>query len=172
MKATQINRAIDGLTILVDTREQGTAQAQERYKQFGVQYERKKLDFGDYSARCLLPDGAMIDLSEKVVIERKMSLDELCYCFGKSRERFEREFDRAKAAGAKIYLLVENATWRKVYRHEYRSRLSPMALAGSILTFIARYKAELIFCEVSVSGKLIADIMRYEMREELKSYGE
>ena len=33
----------------------------------------------------------------------------------RSRDRFEREFIRAKNADAKLYLLIENGTWEKAY---------------------------------------------------------
>lgn len=36
-------------------------------------------------------------------------------CFCRSRDRFEREFIRAKNADAKLYLLIENGTWEKAY---------------------------------------------------------
>ena len=55
-----------------------------------------------------LPAGPIYDISETVspccVIERKMSLEELAMCFGRGRDRFEREFQRARDAGAKIYI--------------------------------------------------------------------
>ena len=37
-----------------------------------------------------------LDLSGSVAIERKMDLNELCGCFCRSRDRFEREFICAK----------------------------------------------------------------------------
>lgn len=141
--------------------------AEERYKQFGRPYIREKLDFGDYSAFCLLPSGEKIDLSNKVTIERKMSIDELCQCFTIGRARFEREFQRATDSNAKVYLLIENCSWRKIFLHQYMSKMTVASLVGSLLTFVNRYNLIPIFCESGYSGQLIAEILKYEMKEEL-----
>ena len=61
-------------------------------------------------------------------IERKMNLDEICQCYCKQRGRFTREFERAQSAGAKMYLLIENADWEKAYSGDYRSQMAPSAL--------------------------------------------
>ena len=106
-----------------------------------------QLDFGDYSCQCTLPDKSILDFSNKVAIERKMNLDELCLCFGKERGRFEREFERAKGAGCRIYLLVENGTWEHAYNGKFRSKYNPKALIASIDAYRARYGMQLDFCK-------------------------
>lgn len=68
------------------------------------------MNFGDYTAYVKLPNGKSFTLADKVVIERKMDLTELATCYTSQRERFTKEFERAKERGAKIYLLVEDAT--------------------------------------------------------------
>ena len=75
------------MTLLVDTREQPTEKLKKRIEQTGLPHERRKLEQGDYSCQCLLPDGKVLDFSNKVVIERKMNLDELCLCFGRERKK-------------------------------------------------------------------------------------
>lgn len=152
------------MTVLVDTREQDTARARKRLRDLGCPYERKALSFGDYSVKC-----DRLDLSDAVAVERKMSLDELCNCYGKDRPRFVREFERAKEAGAKLYLLVENADWEKAYAGAYRSRMGPPALVASILAWLARYGSQLLFCAPSTSGKLIHDILYRELKERLEA---
>lgn len=168
MNNKNINTVLKTMTILVDTREQKTLQSEERYKQFGVPYERRKLNFGDYSAKCVLLDGTEFDLSGSVAVERKMSIDELCGCLTQGRERFTREFERAKSADGKIYLLIENADYSKIYLHYYRSRMSIKALNGSIFAFAKRFNCQVLFCPPMFSGALIADILRFELRERLK----
>lgn len=159
--------ALDSMTVVVDTREQPTSQARKRYQAIGVPIERRKLDFGDYSAFFKAGD-TVLDLSDKAVIERKMNLDELAMCFTSQRGRFEREFERIKASGAKCYLLVENASWEKVYNGKYRSKMHPNAMIASILAFSARYNAVPIFCTPEMSGKLIHDILYREGKERLE----
>ena len=102
------------------------------------------------------------------VIERKMSIDELCQCYTHDRDRFVREFERADRDGAKIYLLVEDATWERFYAGKYRSRMQPQSLIGSTLAWLARYKCQVVFCRQETSGKLIHDILYREVREWLE----
>ena len=68
----EVEKALDSITLLVDTREQMTDRLKDRLELAGLPYERQKLDYGDYSAKC-----DVYDLSTEVVIERKMNLDEL-----------------------------------------------------------------------------------------------
>lgn len=168
MTRREVEAALQTFTILVDTREQQTLQSEQRYKQFACPYERKKLNFGDYSARCILLDGTEFSIEDSVAVERKMSIDELCGCFTSSRERFTREFERARDADGTIYLLIENADYAKIYLHYYRSRMTTKALNGSILAFMKRFDCQVLFCPPMFSGALIADILRFEMRERLR----
>jgi ERCC4-type nuclease len=163
MHPVEVKRQLDSLVCLVDTREQDTIRAKKRLESIGLPIERVALNFGDYSARC----GA-IDLSDKVVIERKMDLTELCGCYCKDRPRFEREFLRAKNADAKVYLLIENGSWEKAYNGVYRSQMRPESLVASMTAWLARYRCQLIFCKEETSGKLIHDILYREMKERLE----
>lgn len=163
-----LNDALDSMVVLIDTREQPTMQSKRRYEAFGVPYERHKLDFGDYSARFRVSDDEWYSLENCVVVERKMNFDELCMCFCQQRGRFEREFERIKASGAKCYLLIENAAWEKAYNGQYRSKMRPNALVASILAFCARYNAVPVFCKAETSGKLIHDILFREGKEALE----
>lgn len=153
---------------MVDTREQDTPALHKRLGDMDCPWERCKLDFGDYSARCMLPDGKPLDLSDKVCVERKMSFDELCTCFCKGRERFVREFERAANAGAKIYLLVEGASWENAFAGKYRSRMESKAFVASLTAWLARYNCQLLFCKPETSGKLIREILYREMKERLE----
>jgi ERCC4-type nuclease len=163
MHPVEVKRQLDSLVCLVDTREQDTIRAKKRLESIGLPIERVALNFGDYSARC----GA-IDLSDKVVIERKMDLTELCGCYCKDRPRFEREFLRAKNADAKVYLLIENGSWEKAYNGVYRSQMRPESLVASMTAWLARYRCQLIFCKEETSGKLIHDILYREMKQALE----
>lgn len=163
-----MKHALQSIEILVDTRERDTAALQRRLADMGYPHRRKKLDFGDYSAACTLADGRTADFSGRVAVERKMSLDELCNCYCRERTRFEREFRRAAVCGAKLYLLIENGDWEKVYGGSYRSLMSPEALRASMLAWLARYNCQLIFCRPETSGRLIGDILYREVKERLE----
>lgn len=168
MTPFELDKTLESMTLLVDTREQPTQKLKDRIRLTGMPYERRKLEQGDYSCKCTLPDGSELDFSSRVAIERKMNLDELCLCFGRERKRFEREFERAKAAGCRIYLLVEGGSWEKAYNGKYRSLYNNKALVASIDAFRARYGMQLDFCKEETTGKLIRDILYRELKEYLQ----
>lgn len=168
MHPIDIENTLDTLKIIVDTRERQTKQSENRYLQFGVPWEFRKLDFGDYSCEFTLPNGKVVSLAEKCVIERKYGLSELCMCYTKERDRFKREFERAKSKGAKVYLLIESASWEAVYAGRYRSQMKPQALVASMLAWLARYNCQLIFCKAETSGRMIRDILYREAKERLE----
>lgn len=164
MHPVEVNSQLEHMVCLVDTREQDTARARKRLKSIGIRIERVALPFGDYSARC-----DALDLRDSVSIERKMSLDEIAHCYCQDRGRFEREFERAKAANAKVYLLVEDGSWEKAFAGSYRSRMQPKALVASMTAWLARYNCQLLFCEEETSGFLIREILYREMKERLEA---
>lgn len=169
MNPFEVSRALKNLTLIVDTREQDTDRLRRRIRQTGLSFVQQKLDFGDYSAKTTLDNGTEFDISSSVSIERKMNLDELCACYCKGRKRFTREFERAKSAGAKVYLLIENANWEKAYNGSYRSKMSPQALTASLFAWLARYNCQIIFCKEETSGKIIREILYREMKERLEN---
>lgn len=168
MTPFEVSEALEHLTLLVDTREQDTISFRRRVKEVGLPWERRKLDFGDYSMRVELEDGQEVDFSPAVAIERKMSLDELCQCYGRGRKRFQREFLRAKKAGAKLYLLIENGSWEKALSGEYRSRMQPQALTASLTAWLARYDCQVLFCQAKSTPRLIREIIYREAKERLE----
>lgn len=164
MHPLDVKSALESMVCLVDTREQDTPLFRKRMQSLGVPHERHKLNFGDYSVKC-----DRVDLSASVAVERKMHLDELCNCFCKDRKRFEREFERAKKAGAKVYLLVEDASWEQAYSGKYRSKMAPASLVASMQAWLARYNCQIIMCKQETSGKLIHDILYRELKEHLEA---
>lgn len=153
-------------TLLCDSREQPTERSKLRYRQFGCPYKREKLDFGDYGAVVYLPNGNPYQIPVK--IERKMNWTEICGNFTHERDRFVREFERAKEAGEKIVLLVENSTLETAYAGKYRSQMHPQALVASLFTWLARYDCQLILVKSELSGRVIHDILYREAREALE----
>lgn len=173
MERLEIERALKTFSVLIDTREQVTDRAKKRYSLFGCPHERATLDYGDYTYNCEVNGQKIFNTSvltsSKCVVERKMNLDELAGCFTRDRARFQREFERAKENGARIYLLVENATWENLLNGRYRSKFKPAAFEASILAWQARYDMKIIFCKEDTSGKLIKEILYRELKERLES---
>ena len=168
----EVTEALNTFQILVDNREQATPKAVERYKSFGVPYKRATLNYGDYCGQVTINDSDIYDTAQAVkptcVIERKMSLDELAACFGSGRARFEREFQRAADHGAKVYLLIENATWEAILNHRYRSRMHPSAFFASLTAWSIRYGITPILCKADTSGRLIKEILYRDIKERLE----
>ena len=172
MNLFDMEKALESAFILVDSREQPSQRADRRYKSFEIPYKRCTLDYGDYAINCTLRCGkSLYDVSERVsadvVIERKMNLDELAGCFTHSRKRFQKEFERAKSRNAKIYLLIENASWENLINGKYRSKFNAKAFKASLTAYMARYNAQVIMCKAETSGTLIKEILYRELKEML-----
>lgn len=164
MHPAEIESALESMVILVDTREQETPAFRARVQAF-TSWRREKLDAGDYSAEFTLPGGGVFRLP--VAVERKMDFTELANCFCQLRKRFAAEFERARVANVKLYLLVEDETWEKAYAGAYRSRMEPKALVASMLAWLARYDCQLIFCQQRTTGRLVKDLLYREGKEAL-----
>lgn len=173
MDAFQQREVLESFRVLVDRREQQTDRARRRYKAFGSPFEAATLSYCDYAYNATLPDGKPIyDGSDTIrplcAIERKMDLDELAGCFTRERARFRREFERARDAGARVYLFVENATWENLIAGKYRSRFNPVAFLASITAWSIRYNLQVIFCKEETSGRLIKEILYRDLKERLE----
>lgn len=168
-----VENALSTFRVIVDTREQNTLQARKRFKDIGVPIERHTLSYGDYCANIDLPGGAALYLpgeaiKPKLVIERKMSLDELAACFTRGRARFQREFERAAAAGARVILLVEDGNYEGILFQRYHSRFTPQAYLASLTAWTIRYGMTPVFCKANTSGRLIREFLYRDMKERLE----
>lgn len=172
MEVFQIEDCLKSMQVLVDTREQKSTRAERRYKSFSVPYRRQKLNYGDYTfnfsfaGRELFAETNIINPS--VVIERKEDLTELSGNFCQNRDRFIREFERARDHNAKVYLLVEDASWENLINGKYRTNFNSKAYEASIEAWMARYHVTPIFCKAETSGHLIKNILYRELKERLE----
>lgn len=159
--------AIASMVVVCDTREQETPALKRRLTALKADFRREALKEGDYT--CEYQKTASKGLLRlPVVVERKMNLAELALCFTSERGRFEREMERIKEKGLRAYLLIENASWEDIYDGNYRSQMSPESLVGSLLAWSIRYGLHIIFCRSATTGKLIGDIFRHEVAEDMK----
>lgn len=173
MTRFEIDACLKSMEILVDTREQESERAADRYKSFGCPHRRQTLNYGDYTYNFTLPDGSQlfppdIPIGGDAVIERKMSLTELSGCFCQSRDRFRREFERAQQANASTWLLIEDATWEKLLTGKYKTRFNPAAFSASLVAWSIRYNFKIIFCRKETSGQVIKEILYRELKERLE----
>lgn len=166
-------KILDSMEIIVDTREQSTPKALQRYNSFGVPYSKATLSFGDYAANfSLLDGGKLYDISKTIspicVVERKMNLDELAQCFTHSRERFEREFQRAAANNCFIHLICEEGSYEKIEGHKYKCKFPPKAFIASITAWQRRYNIHVHFCSSLETGRLIKEFLYRDMKERIE----
>lgn len=172
MHPIDIENCLDTLTVLIDTREQPTRRAQKRYDSFGIEYRRQKLEYGDYTFNFTLNGKEFYSQDEKikplVMIERKMNLEELSNCLCQDRKRFKAEFERAKEHEAAIYLLVENGNWEMLMNGRYKTKFNQKAFFSSLVSWIARYRINIIFCKEELSGKIIKEILYRELKNRLE----
>lgn len=192
MEPFEIKEALASFTVLVDTREQPTERSRQRLDALGHPYQRATLDYGDYSYTATVRGKPLHDLTARIeplcMLERKMSIDELANNFCEKqkdspkvlewnkahpterplRNRFEYEFRRAADHGARMFLVVENATWENLMNGKYRSRMDPHALVASVLAFCVRYHIMLFMCKEETSGKLIGEMLYRDFKERLE----
>lgn len=147
-----------------------------------IQYyiQEKGLKVGDYTIAVQLPNKEVINFKDKVVIERKADLNELCCnLFDKKDEegftRFERELIRAKEKGIKVYLVVETTDMHskilssKHFRYDKASKVSPASFNAILMALCSRYNINVWYTDKANSGRLIHDLLYYEAREYLKN---
>lgn len=128
------------MIILIDTREKRNEHITKQFDKMKIPYVSQKLDFGDYSFEL---DGESFE--NKIVIERKGSLDEIASNFTVGRIRFRKEFERARSKNCIMHVVIENASWQKIIDGDYRSRFSPSAFQGSLTTWAYKYQYKLDF---------------------------
>lgn len=168
MTYAEVNDVLASMVIIYDTREQPTPALMRRLSAFPCETRREMCGFGDYTAACTLPDGSEYSLNGVVAIERKMSLDELSRNFTAGRERFAKEFDRAKDNGGKLYLLVENASWDMLFAGRYKTKFNRDSYIASLMAWQARYGTQVLFCTSEISQMVIYKVLRYELKERLE----
>ena len=141
--------------------------------------QEKGLKVGDYTIAVKLPTGEVINFKDKIVIERKADLNELCCNFFDKKDeegktRLERELDRAKEQGIKVILLVETDNMHnkilssKYFRFDKASKVSPKAFNSILRSLQAKYDISIEYCDKKDSARLIHDILYYHAREYLK----
>ena len=150
--------------ILIDTREkpQAIANIKKYFDAHGIKYESKKLDFGDY----------MTDEHGGISIDRKQNIDELAKNCTVEHERFRRELERARNAGAKLVILVTQN--RYTFRTEritvrepidlirWQSRYSVVngdRVYRILCKWMNEFDLDVVFCAKNSTGHIITKIL-------------
>ena len=150
--------------ILIDTREkpQAIVNIKKYFDAHGIKYESKKLDFGDY----------MTDEHGGISIDRKQNIDELVKNCTVEHERFRRELERARNAGAKLVILVTQN--RYTFRTEritvrepidlirWQSRYSVVngdRVYRILCKWMNEFDMDVVFCAKNSTGHIITKIL-------------
>ena len=150
--------------LLIDTREKPKAieNILAAFEAEGVPVARTKLLFGDYA-----------DYNRPgIVVDRKQNIAELAKNVTVERARFIAELERAKAAGAKLVILVEQNRYKDRDKWISVKDVSDLMLWSNPHTkirgekvfrvlseLIYKYNISVIFCDKRVTGKRILEII-------------
>ena len=140
--------------ILVDTRERKWDHIRTKWEASGVEFEVRKLDYGDY----MVPGGS-------VSVDRKQNLDELAanLCT-KDARRFWNEIRNAKKHGIQIVVLCEHSRNVKEPRDvlEWRSehsRITGERLFRAMFEASAAYGVRFLFTDKRHTQKKILQVL-------------
>lgn len=149
-----------GKFLIIDTREKPKAITNiiKAFDEFGIKYETSKLLFGDY-----------MDWNRPgLVIDRKQNIAELAKNVTVDYKRFVAELERAKAADAKLVILVEqnrykyNGQWKRVETitdlmlwSNPHSSIQGEKVFRVLSALINRYNISVQFCDKRQTGKEI-----------------
>lgn len=163
------------IKVLVDSREKSNKNITDVWDKKGIEYYTppKGLRTGDYSIAIQLPNGEVLDFRDKIVIERKNSLEELSTNITKNRDRFIRELERAKQNNTKFILLIENKNWYEdILLGNYDTFTDKNSYLASLMVFKSRYNIEIIGIDKRFVGSYIYKELYYFAYEYLKNMNE
>lgn len=146
--------------ILEDTRNKPEKNAYIRKQLIDLGYtvDRCKLYAGDYSWAT----------DQRVCVDTKADLQEVCGNVTQQHKRFQEECERAKAAGIRLVILIRESTIKSLEEvpkwYNWRLRTSPRATTGKQLwkimsTMTEKYGVEWRFAPPIKMGQTIIDIL-------------
>ena len=165
---------IKNIKILVDSRDKSNEHILTIFDKKGIEYYKPEngLKTGDYSVAIQLEDDTVIDLRDKIVIERKNSLEELSTNITKHRERFANELQRAKDNNTKFILMIEGVRWYEdLLEGNYNTFTHKNSYLASIMAFKSRYGIEVIGIDRKYVASYIYKELYYFAKEYVKNLG-
>lgn len=150
--------------MLVDTREKAKAiqNILAYFEDQNIEYESTKLLFGDYRDYNI----------PNIVIDRKQNVAELAKNCTADHERFRRELERVKKAGATLVLLVEQNRYKDRTNWIHVKEIADLLLWSSphtkvrgervfriLSSWMYRYPLRVEFCDKRSTGRRIVEII-------------
>jgi ERCC4-type nuclease len=172
MTDKRLKEILQAITVIIDTREQENSHITGYFRANRIHYVERALKFGDYSFECpTIPELGFTEpfsFEQRIVVERKNSLDELSGNLAQARERFERELEKARECQAKLILMCENGSWDKIIEHKYRTDMNERSYLGTLFSFSHRYDVQVQFVPSKYAGMFIFSQFYYFLRNELR----
>lgn len=162
----ELQTLLKSLTIIIDTREQDADHIIKWFSEKKIPHITQKIESGDYSffipAAPELGIARDLYFTDKIAIERKGDLVELSGNFTNDRLRIETEFIRKKG---KMLLLIENAEYTDIIKHNYRTEYKPESFLATLHSFSERYDIPFTFMkDKKCSGQFIYYTFYYFLR--------
>ena len=166
----EMEELISSMTILGDTREQVNNHITDYFDRKKIDYKKKALSYGDYSF--MIPKNEDLSIprdlyfNNKVVIERKGSLEEISNNFTKERDRLEKEL--CLAPKTKV-ILIENASYTDIATGNYNTQYNKKSFWASIHSFWFKYNVPFMFMpDKEYSGLFIRGYFEYYLKNYFK----
>jgi len=121
------NLKIEDLTAVIDSREQNPLPLDP------LKTVIKKLEVADYSA---------VGYENKIAIEKK-SLNDLCACVGRERERFDRMVKRLLNYEYRAIVVTDD--WSKIDLKQYHGTLTPIQIYSAIMAWAMTAQVPIMF---------------------------
>ena len=150
--------------VIIDSREKPKAIGKilEHFDRNGIEYEVSKLLFGDY-----------MDWNRpQIVVDRKQNIAELAKNCTVEHERFRREMDKARKAGATLVVLVEQNRYKDRGEcvevksiEDLLTWSSPHTMVRGekvyrvLASWTAKYPLRVEFCDKRSTGRKILEIL-------------
>lgn len=161
-------KIIKSIVILVDTREHDGKNNHilDWFDKKKIPWKKKALDKGDYSfyipANEELHIPRNIYFDKEVVVERKMSLEEISGNLTQHRDRFEHELSLAPKNKV---LLIENSNFSDIVDGKYDTQYNRKSFIGSLFSFWHRYSIPVFFMpDNKYSGIFIKMYFEYYLK--------
>ena len=134
------------IVAIVDSREQLP------YDLAPMQQETGRLHVGDYSVK---------KMESVIAVERK-SLQDFVACCGRERQRFQRELDALR--GWPVSAVVVEASWETIESGQWRSKIKPESVMGSIASWIAQGHRIILGGDRKTSQRIVRSILFHAAR--------
>lgn len=165
-----MDELISSMVVLVDSREKVNNHILDYFDKKDIKYKSKALEYGDYSF--MIPANEKLSIprdmyfNNKIVIERKASLEEISNNLTKERDRFEKELTLAPKTKV---VLIENADYSDIATGNYNTKYNKKSFWASIHNIWFKFDSPVFFMPNNqYSGLFIRGFFQYYLKNYLR----